>query len=319
MVPREAGRRQLGTPKSGIAGTSDHIGFSGCANQRGRICYRGVDRFRWRVDRRPAAYRELESAAAPGLRRVRSYLRNECAWRCRGSLDRGWAAPGTQSAVPATLRPAGEGWTTPQTLASGMYVTADHAGISAEGAVIATWETYHAFCNSEGCVFSHFALHTSRHDVGGGWVWSGVLLGPDKQAMLVALSGSGAYVSATQGSSGGDWSEFNTVVDVQGISIVSDVASDSAGNVTMIYETIGFGSHAFAVEGSISSNAWAPPVLLSGSDMTVSQIYFAVAANGVGVAVWLSSSETPEIHAVIRDSASGTWSTPVTVSTGASS
>ena len=246
-----------------------------------------------------------------------------------------WTAggpPGTQSAVLATLRPAGAGWTIPLTLASGVYVFANHAGISAEGTVIATWETYHAFCNSEGCEFSHFALHASRHDVGGGWVRSGVLLGPDNdshdaraaldaqgQAMLVALSGSGTYVSATQGSSGGDWSGFNTVVDVQGISIVSDVASDSAGNVTMIYETIGFGSQAFAVDGSISSNAWSPPVLLSGSDMTVSQIYFAVAANGVGVAVWLSSSETPEIHAVIRDSASGTWSTPVTVSAGGSS
>ncbi len=111
--------------------------------------------------------------------------------------------------------------------------------------------------------------------------WTRALQGPDDdshdarvaidssgRAILVAFSGSGAYVSATQGHSGGAWSPFNTVVDPQTITIVSDLASDNAGSVTMVYETIGFStSQAPAVSGTIGSNTWSPPVVLSGSDM----------------------------------------------------
>lgn len=135
----------------------------------------------------------------------------------------------------------------------------------------------------------------------------------------MALSGTGAYTSSTQGS-GGPWSAFNTVVDPQGISIVSDLASDDAGNVTMVYEAIGFStSQALAVSGSISGNAWSPPVVLSGSDTSVGQIYFALASNGAALAVWLSSSATPVIHATVRASATGTWGSPATVSVAGSS
>jgi hypothetical protein len=133
--------------------------------------------------------------------------------------------------------------------------------------------------------------------------------------MLVALNSSGAYVSATQGPAVNTWSTFNTAVFVNGTSMVSDVASDRDGHVTMVYETIGFTtSQAFYVDGSIGNNSWSPPVLLSGGDTNVSQIYFAVATNGMGVAIWLSSSGTPAIHAAIRTSSTAPWSVPVTVS-----
>ena len=69
----------------------------------------------------------------------------------------------------------------------------------------------------------------------------------------------------------------------------------------MIYEVIGIStSQAFAVSGTISGNNWLPPVLLSGNDMNVSQIYFALGTNGAGVAAWLSSGPMPEIHAVVK-------------------
>jgi hypothetical protein len=48
--------------------------------------------------------------------------------------------------------------------------------------------------------------------------------------------------------------------------------------------------------------------------MSVSQIYFAVSPNGQSVAIWLSSSGTPEVHAAVRTSSTAPWSTPVTVS-----
>jgi hypothetical protein len=90
--------------------------------------------------------------------------------------------------------------------------------------------------------------------------------------------------------------------------------------VTMVYETIGFAtSQALAVSGSIGQNAWSPPVVLSGGDTSVGQIYFALAPNGAALAVWLSSSATPEIHAVSRATATGAWGIPATVSRPGSS
>jgi hypothetical protein len=63
----------------------------------------------------------------------------------------------------AVLRPAGGAWTSEQTVASGVYVSADHAGIGANGAVIVTRETYHAVCKRY-CVLSNFVLHASRQN-----------------------------------------------------------------------------------------------------------------------------------------------------------
>jgi hypothetical protein len=133
--------------------------------------------------------------------------------------------------------------------------------------------------------------------------------------MVVALSSSGPFTSATQGNAGGAWTPFKTVIDPQSPTIISDLASDDAGLVTFVYEVIGFsGSQALTVSGSISNNTWSSPVVLSGSDANVSQVCFAVAPSGTQVAVWLSSSPTPQIHAATRATATGTWGSPVTVS-----
>ncbi len=250
----------------------------------------------------------------------------------RGDAAVAWTVGGpssSSSTVMAVLRPAGGKWSAQQTIASGVQVTADHAGIGANGAVIVTWETYDAFCNREGCTVSNFVLHASRQNEGTGtWVDSGALLGPDDDshdarvaldsagaAMLVAMSGAGAYTSATQGNSGGTWGAFKNIVNPQAITITSDLASDNAGHVTLVYELIGFStSQAFVASGSISNNTWSSPVVLSGSDTSVGQIYFVVAPSGAGLAIWLSSSGTPQVHAVTRVTATGAWSTPVGIS-----
>jgi hypothetical protein len=235
----------------------------------------------------------------------------------------------SSSTVMAVLRPAGGEWTAQQTIASGVHVAANHAGIGANGAAIVTWETYDAFCSQLGCTVSDFVLHASRQNTGTGtWVDSGSLLGPDDNthdarvaldsagaAILVATSGAGAYTSATQGISGGTWGVFKDIVNPQAITITSDLASDNAGHVTLVYESIGFStSQALVTSGSISNNAWSSPVILSGSDTSVGQIYFVVAPSGSGLALWLSSGGTPQIHAVTRMTATGAWSNPVTVS-----
>ncbi len=226
------------------------------------------------------------------------------------------------------MRPAGGVWSSQETVANGAFVAADHAGIGDNGAVIVTWETYKAVCKKY-CTLNSFVLHASRQNTGTAtWVDSGALLGPDGAthdarvaldlaggAMLVALNSSGAYTSATQGASGGAWSALQIIVAPQGIVLTTDLAGDDAGQVTLVYEFIGFlTSQVFAVSGSISDNVWSAPVVLSGSDTSVGSVYFAVAPGGPALAVWVTGSATPQIHAVVRATGTGTWSSPVTVS-----
>jgi hypothetical protein len=209
-----------------------------------------------------------------------------------------------------------------------VHVVADHAGIAANGVLIVTWESYNAVCKKY-CVLSSYVLHASRQNAGAGtWVDSGPLLGPDRashaarvaldstgEALLEALSSSDTFISATQGSSGGAWSSFNTIVNPQTSTIVTDMASDDAGRVMLVYESISFPtSQALAVSGSISNNMWSAPIVLSGSDTNVSQVYFALAPSGAALTVWLSSSGTPAIHVITRANAMGSWRGPITVS-----
>jgi hypothetical protein len=229
----------------------------------------------------------------------------------------------------AVLRPAGGTWTSQQTIASGAHLSLDHASIGAFGEVLVTWETYSAVCSRYGCSTSSYVLHASRQNTGTGvWADSGSLLGPDRSAhdarvaldsaggaILLALSSSGVYTSATQGNSGGAWSAFKTALSPQGSIIISNLASDDAGQVTLVYESIAYpNSQALALSGSITNNTWSSPVVLSGADASIGQVYFALASNGAAVAVWLSSSGTPVIHAATRATATGTWSNPVSIS-----
>jgi hypothetical protein len=281
----------------------------------------------WTADRPPASNWNSPQLLIPGESNP-IFVMNSL-----GDAAIAWTVGGgprsSSGSVMAVLRPAGAAWTAQQTVASGVHLSADHAGIGGNGAVIVTWETYNAVCNRHYCVLSSYVLHASRQNAGTfSWVDSGSLLGPDRaahaarvaldsagEAMLVALSSSGAYISTTQGNSSGAWSPFQTVVNPQGPTIISDLASDDAGQVTLVYEFIGFStSQAVAVSGSISNNAWLSPVIVSSSDTSLGAVYFALAPNGMALAVWVTSSAPPEIHAVIRATATGSWGSPVTVS-----
>ena len=281
----------------------------------------------WTADRPPASSWSPPQLLIPGASNP-IFVMNSL-----GDAAIAWTVGGgprsSSGSVMVVLRPAGKAWTAQQTVTSGVHLFADHAGIGASGAVIVTWETYNAVCGKHSCALSSYVLHASRQNAGTfSWIDSGSLLGPDRaahaarvaldssgEAMLVALSSSGAYVSTTQSNSGGAWSPFKTVVNPQGSTIVSDLASDDAGRVTFVYEFISYPtSQALAVSGSISNNTWSSPVVLSGSDASVGQVYFALAPSGTALAVWLSSSGTPVIHAATRSTATGPWGSPITVS-----
>lgn len=241
----------------------------------------------------------------------------------------GGAPTSTSGSVVAVLRPAGGAWSAQQTVASAAHLIADHAGIGDSGEIIVTWETFNAVCRKYDCALSSYVVHASRQNPGtDAWVDSGALLGPDQDAhdarvaldsaggaILLALSSSGVYTSATQGNSGGAWSAFKTAVSPQGSTIISDLASDDAGQVTLVYESIAYPtSQALSVNGSIASNTWSSPAVVSGADTSVGQVYFALAPNGASLAIWLSSSGTPAIRAATRASATGAWSAPVSLS-----
>jgi hypothetical protein len=278
----------------------------------------------WTADRPTAAKWNPPELLIPGASNPIFVMNSQ------GAATIAWTVGGsTSSAVMAVVRPAGGTWSAQQVVASGVHVAADHAGIGANGAAAVTWETYDATCKKYGCALSNFVLHASRQNSGAGvWVDSGGLLGPDGEshdarvaldstggAMLVAVNSSGAYASATQGNFGGVWSPFKSIVAPQGIAITTDLASDDAGQATLLYEFIGFSSsQAFAVSGSISNNTWSSPVVLSGSDASLGSMYFALAPSGAALAVWVTASATPQIHAVTRATATGAWSSPVTVS-----
>jgi hypothetical protein len=223
----------------------------------------------------------------------------------------------------AVLRRAGGAWTSQQTIASNAHLVADHAGIGDAGDLVVTWETYTAVCARYGRSTSNYVLHASRQNAGtGAWVDSGAMLGPDRArhdargaldsaggAMLVALNSSGVYVSSTQGNSDGAWSAFKTALNSQSTILISDLASDDAGQVTLVYESISYPtSQALAVNGNINGNTWSSPLVLSGSDTSVGQVIFAGAPSGAALTIWLSSSGTPVIHAVTRSTATGSWS-----------
>ncbi len=174
----------------------------------------------------------------------------------RGDAAIAWTVGGgprsTTGSVMAVIRPAGGAWSTQQTIASGPHIIADHGGIGDSGEIVVTWETYNSVCHKYGCSVNSYVLHASRQNPGtDAWVDSGALLGPDLDAhdarvaldlgggaILVALSSTGVYTSATQGNSGGAWSAFKTAVSPQGSVIISDLASDDAGQVTLVYESI---------------------------------------------------------------------------------
>jgi hypothetical protein len=259
----------------------------------------------WTADRPPASNWNSPQLLIPGASNP-IFAMNSV-----GDAAIAWTVGGgprsTSGTVMAVRRPAGSAWTSQQTVASGVHLSADHAGISANGAVIVTWETYNAVCTRYGCALSNYVLHASRQNAGtNSWVDSGLLLGPDLdghaarvaldstgEAILVAFSASDVYISTNQGSSGGAWSPFKTVVNPPNATIVSDLASDDAGQVTMVYELISYPtSQALAVSATISSNTWSSPVVLSGSDTSVGQVYFALAPNGTALVVWLSSSDS---------------------------
>ncbi len=251
----------------------------------------------------------------------------------RGDAAIAWTVGGgprsTTGSVLAVIRPAGGSWSTQQTIASSPHIIADHAGIGDSGEIVVTWETYNAVCHRYGCAQNSYVLHASRQNPGtDAWVESGALLGPDNTAhnarvaldsaggaILVAIGSTGVYTSSTQGNSGGAWSAFKTAVSPQGSVIISDLVSDDAGQVTLVYESITYPtSQALAINGSITSNAWSSPAVVSGTDTSVGQVYFAQAPNGTSLAIWLSSSGTPAVRAATRASATGAWSTPVRIS-----
>ncbi len=98
----------------------------------------------WTADRPPASNWNSPQLLIPGASNP-IFVMNSL-----GDAAIAWTVGGgprsTSGSVMAVRRPAGSAWTAQQTVTSGVHLSADHAGIGKNGAVIVTWETYNAVC-----------------------------------------------------------------------------------------------------------------------------------------------------------------------------
>src|SRR5450755_2704012 len=113
----------------------------------------------WTADRPPAAAWNPPQLLVPNASGPIFVMNSQgdaaLTWTVGGPTD-------PNSTVMAVLRPAGGSWTSQQTIARGVHITADHAGIGENGAAIVTWESYTAVCSEEICNLSNFRLHAAR-------------------------------------------------------------------------------------------------------------------------------------------------------------
>ena len=117
----------------------------------------------WTADRPPASTWSSPRLLIPGVSNPIFVMNSQ------GAAAIVWSVGGprsTSSQVLAVVRPAGGAWSAQQLVTSAVHVTADHAGISTNGAVVVTWETFNATCTKYGCSVSAYDLHASRQNAG---------------------------------------------------------------------------------------------------------------------------------------------------------
>ncbi len=140
--------RQLGGRNEGLPGIADNVCFSGRADQHRRICDSSMERQNgvWTADRPPASNWNPPQLLIPGASNP-IFVMNSL-----GDAAIAWTVGGgtrsTSGSVMVVRRPAGSAWMAQQTVTSGVDLSADHAGIGRNGAVIVTWETFTAVCHS---------------------------------------------------------------------------------------------------------------------------------------------------------------------------
>ena len=231
----------------------------------------------------------------------------------------------------ALRRSAGEPWGTQEIVTTGTQLTYDHAAISDNGDLLLAWETFTGSCPRK-CYFSNFVLHVSREQKAvSGWQDSGPLTAADAaghnafmavdpagHAGAVYFTNNTTLASITQSDAGAGWTSPTTVYSSTGSLLVAGFSTDLNGSGTLALQDFGAStSPIMAVNGSVLTNTWAPPVTVSGNDQSPNQLIYAGGSGGAAVLVWAAGNPNYSnnmIRAAYRPSTSGAWTQPTTIS-----
>ena len=258
----------------------------------------------------------------------------------RGDEGLAWGTGGarpTSSTVVAVTRPAGGVWSAATTIAAAPHLSFDGAVAAPDGTMAVAWESFNSVCGSRTCKTSNWVLHVSTRAPGAqNFVDSGALLGPDASQHFGQLAADGVgdigiisilgsnVVSLVRHSSG--WTGAAVVAPVSSLGSFGGTgrdnrvyASDSSGHATIV----GFGNpqltNLVAVDGSLATNTWGSPTVITGSDQYPGYFDFAMSSSGAAIAFyWVNpfdGSGNTIWRAAIRPGTGMPWSAPSTAGT----
>jgi hypothetical protein len=129
----------------------------------------------------------------------------------------------------------------------------------------------------------------------------------------VYLGGQG-LVSINQAAAGAAWSAPVPVYSSLSM-LVAGIAVDLSGHATVALLDI-TRSRVIAISGSVVSNSWGVPVIVSAGDQSPSQVVFALGNGGAGVLAWslTNPNGSSAVRVAVRPNSSGVWSSPRTIS-----
>jgi len=231
-------------------------------------------------------------------------------------------------------RPAGGQWVSPHRVspvATNRWIQADDLAVSEDGSAVVAWETFVITDPLHHRGFDRYTLYTSgTRAVGGGWVQSKVLLGPDHagyngllavdasgHAGLLATRNDGRKVSLVEASPTASWSAPAPIASSRFVAdnytSPKSFAVDAVGNASVIGVDTVLNTPA-VVSGNLRSNHWTGLVDLAPAGQAKGLRALDVGANGFAVAVWSTGFYSGQVFAATRADATAKWSAPSALS-----
>jgi hypothetical protein len=213
-------------------------------------------------------------------------------------------------AVPARAAAAPWGWSAPLLLADGASEPA--VVLTGEGGAAAVW-------GSE--LDDRLGVEGSVR-VDGKWKQP-MMLATDALEPSIAMSGEGQAIAVWVGSRGveaaqttpaGGWTPVPPIPRSAGAS-APEVATDSAGRVTVVWREPGPGHTAIDVATHAPDGGWSAARSLSRPGGTTYSPHVAVDPDGAAVAIWRRTDGEKSVVEAATRAAAGRWSAPVDLST----
>ena len=233
--------------------------------------------------------------------------------------------------INAIRRSAGGSWGSQQVVASNQWAGLDDAVLADNGDLIVAWHAFGLTCGKKFCTESNSMLHVARETSGGSSFQDSGSLGPTAasgikvaadatgQAAVVyqtTISGTAGTYSIVEQGAGQAWSAPQLITTASALAI--DLGTDSVGNLTVAFN---IGSTVAVATGNTSSNRWSAVTTVSGADYVYGTVYgFAESSSGTAVLSWTVAAppnvQALEVRAISRPNASGSWTSPQTISNG---